>query len=138
MTPRENGAEMPQKKTLYDLGGQQRSILEIVWGTGGASVREVWDRLSPDRRLAYTSVLSAMQKLERMGWLRHRREARSYVYTAAVPRERATLEAARRFVHRVYRGDAVAMLRQLLTDPGIRAGSRPPLRTLVELRRNAA
>jgi len=129
---------MTEQRTFYDLGRQQQSILEVVWGSGGASVRKVWDHLSPDHKLAYTSVLSAMQKLERMGWLRHRRQARSYVYTAAHPRAEATLDASRKFVQRVYGGDVFKMMRQLLTDPDTRAGSRPSLRTLVELRHSAA
>ena len=127
-----------EKKTFYDLGQQQQRILETVWNRGGATVREVWETISPNRRLAYTSVLSAMQKLERTGWLRHDQVDRSYVYRATRPREVATLEAARKFVDLVYDGDTFAMLRQLHRAARVEGGPPPTLRALVDLRRSVA
>ncbi len=129
---------MHKNKTIYDLGDQQRAILEIVWAAGRATVREVWERLSADRPLAYTSVLSVMQKLEKSGWLRHESEGRCYVYRAACDRHESTLTALNKFVDRVYDGDPAGLLGQLYGQAGRVGRARPSLRTLVDFRRSAA
>ena len=51
-------------KTLYQLGDQHGRIIDILWHNDGATVREVWQELGGDSALGYTSVLSAVQKLE--------------------------------------------------------------------------
>ncbi len=127
---------MPQR-TLYELGEQQREIVEVVWTHGGATVREVQRSVAGGDRLAYTSILSAMQKLERLGWLRHERQARRYVYRVPFSRRQAELSATRKFLQRVYGGD----LATLLVDAAGNSfpdGTKPSLKSRVDLRRGAA
>jgi len=74
-------------KLLDDLGQLQRAVIEVVWELGEASVHQVRKRLACKKKLAYTTVLTAMQKLEKAGWLRHRTQGKSlYLYTDANPR----------------------------------------------------
>lgn len=127
---------MDREKTLYDLGTQQRRVVEIAWQRDGATVREVWEELSPDRRLAYTSILSTMQKLEASGWLSHTKSGRQYVYSVTRSKAEAEREALAKFIRRVYGGDPAPLLFQML-----RAGAgaqTPSLRTLVDLKREVA
>ena len=60
------------RKSLDHFGELQRAVIEVVWELGEASVRQVWKRLCRNKELAYTTVLTAMQRLERAGWLKHR------------------------------------------------------------------
>jgi hypothetical protein len=53
-----------QRKSLDDLGELQRTVLETVWDLREANVHQVRERLGKRKKLAYTTVLSAMQKLE--------------------------------------------------------------------------
>ena len=79
-----------ERKSWDDLGELQRAVLETVWELGEAGVHQVRERLNRrKKKLAYTTVLSAMQKLEKAGWLEHRAEGRSYVYAATQTREEA-------------------------------------------------
>ena len=52
------------------------------------TVNQVRDKLRR-KRLAYTTVLSVMQKLDKAGWLTHREEGRAYVYRPAMSRDEA-------------------------------------------------
>ena len=101
-------------KPLDDLGELQRTVLETVWELGEASVHEVRACLNRTRQLAYTTVLSAMQKLEKAGWLDHRAEGKSYVYFATQTREQAGAGSVRRLVKRLFDGDALAMFSHLI------------------------
>jgi BlaI family penicillinase repressor len=128
--------EMPIS-TLYELGAQQREIVEAVWSRGQASVRDVQQSVAGGDRLAYTSVLSAMQKLERVGWLRHERRARRYVYRVTFSRRQAERAATRKFLQRVYRGDLATFLADAAGSP-FPEKAKPSLRSRVDLRRGAA
>jgi predicted transcriptional regulator len=123
-----------RRKSLDDLGELQRAVLETVWELGEASVHQVRDRLNKMRKkkLAYTTVLSAMQKLEKAGWLDHRAEGRSYLYAATTSREQAGAGAAQRFIKRVFEGDAVTMFQHLIRESHLTADELRELRRLIE------
>ena len=74
----ENG--IMQRKSLDDLGELQRAVLETVWDLREANVHQVQEQLAKKKKLAYTTVRTAMQKLEKAGWLDHRAEGKTYIY----------------------------------------------------------
>jgi len=115
------------RKSLDDLGELQRAVLEAVWELGEANVHQVRERLARRKQLAYTTVLSAMQKLEKAGWLEHRAEGKSYVYLPKRSREEAGAGSVRQFLKRVFDGDAVAMFQHLIRESNL---SNEELRTL--------
>jgi predicted transcriptional regulator len=123
------------RKSLDDLGELQTAIMEMVWKLGEASVHQVRARLKRDPALAYTTVLSAMQKLEKAGWLRHRREGRTYVYRATRTRDQASTHSLRDFARRVFGGDAKLMFRSLLADDRLSDEDLAAIREMVERRR---
>ena len=101
-------------KLLDDLGQLQRAAIEVVWELGEASVHQVRKRLARKKKLAYTTILTAMQKLEKAGWLRHRNQGKSYVYLPTRSREEAGARSVRKFMERVFDGDAVLMFQHLI------------------------
>ena len=103
-------------KPLDNLGELQRTVLETVWELGEASVHEVRERLNRTKRLAYTTVLSAMQKLERLGWLKHRAEGRTYVYQPVQSREEEGTRSVKEFTKRIFKGDPLLLFQRLLDD----------------------
>jgi predicted transcriptional regulator len=120
------------RKSLDDLGELQRAVLETVWELGEANVHQVRERLAGRKQLAYTTVLSAMQKLEKAGWLRHRAEGKTYVYLPAQTREQAAAGSVRGFVNRVFAGDAVTMFQHLIRESKLSADDLGELKRLIE------
>ena len=116
---------------LDRLGPQQRSVLESVWRRQEATVRQVWQDVGADRSLAYTTVLTVMQRLERSGWLRRERRGRAHAYRAVLPRAVAHAEALRGFVEEVLGGgDALGVAR----NGGLGLSRFSCLRDLVDAR----
>ena len=66
--------------TGLGLGSLQSEVIEIVWELGEATVNQVIKRIAQRRPVAYTTVLVAMQNLERKKWLTHRSAGPAYVY----------------------------------------------------------
>ena len=103
-------------KLLDNLGELQRAVIEVVWELGEASVHQVRERLGRKKKLAYTTVLTTMQKLERAGWLRHRNHGKVYIYMPTRSREEAGSKSVRNFIKRVFDGNAVLMFQHLMRD----------------------
>jgi BlaI family transcriptional regulator, penicillinase repressor len=122
-------------KPLDDLGELQRTVLEMVWELGEASVHEVRERLNRTKQLAYTTVLSAMQKLEKAGWLNHRAQGKSYVYFATQTRDQAGAGSVRRLVKRLFDGDALAMFSHLIRTSDLSENDLLELRKMINERK---
>ena len=104
------------KKSLDHFGELQRAVIEVVWELGEASVRQVWKQLCRNKELAYTTVLTAMQRLERAGWLKHRVEGKKHIYLPTRTRAQAGVRSVRRFVQRMFDGNALMLFRQLVEE----------------------
>jgi BlaI family penicillinase repressor len=123
------------KKSLDHFGKLQRAVIEVVWELGEASVRQVWKRLCLKKELAYTTVLTAMQRLERAGWLKHRVEGRKNVYLPTRTRAQAGVKSVRKFVHRMFNGNALVMFRQLVEQGDLSDDELGELQKLINKKR---
>ena len=128
---------MPQPKPLHELGDLQRSVMELVWDRGEATVHELRDALSDgqERSPAYTTVLSVLQKLEKAGWVKHRSKGRTYLWSAARTRESEGRSSLGKYIDHVFRGDPLLLMQHLLADDRLGAGELDELRQMVEQRR---
>jgi predicted transcriptional regulator len=68
------------------LGHLERAVMDTVWQGGPYSVRDVQGKL-----VAYTTVMTTLDRLYKKGLVQRRREGRAFLYTAAL--ERHELEA---------------------------------------------
>lgn len=123
------------RQSLDNLGELQREVIEVVWRLGQASVHDVLGRLERKKKLAYTTVLTVLQKLEKAGWLEHRNEGKSYIYTPARSREEAGAGSVRGFLQRVFEGDAVAMFQHLIRESDLSDEELSELRTMIDEKR---
>jgi BlaI family transcriptional regulator, penicillinase repressor len=123
------------RKSLDDLGALQKAIMETVWEFGEATVQQVLGRIGRDRGLAYTTVLSAMQKLEKRGWLRHREEGRAYIYLPTRSREEESKSSLRKFIATVFGGDPLVLFQHLLDDEELSSTDLAALKKMIEKRR---
>src|SRR5206468_1576980 len=74
------------------------NCLNALWDLGEANVEEVRRTLSAEKPLAYTTVLTLLDRLARRGVATRRREGRTFRYTAAVERDTVRRLALNRFV----------------------------------------
>src|SRR2546422_4898490 len=67
------------------LGALEREILSCCWAHGALSVREGCALLTSP--VAYTTVMTTMDRLFKKGLLSRRKSGRAFVYTATATRE---------------------------------------------------
>ena len=90
--------------------------MKIVWGHGSATVRDVYEELLTRRKIAYTTVMTALKTLEQKGYLRTNQKDRAFVYEPTRPKNQVIRAMVRDFVERVFGGSARTLLVQLLEE----------------------
>jgi len=122
-------------KQLDDLGELQRNVIELVWELGEATVRQVRDEIRRKKKLAYTTVLTAMQNLEKSGWLKHRSEGKTYVYMPTRTREEAGGRSLKKFMDSIYDGNALLMFQHLMQQSDLTDNDLKELRKMIDDKR---
>jgi len=120
------------KKSLDHFGELQRAIIEIVWEQGEATVREVWERLRQKKEMVYTTILTSMQRLERDGWLTHRAEGNKHIYMATKTRAQAGAGSVRKFLHKMFNGNAALLFQQLVEEDELSDKELHELKRLID------
>lgn len=67
------------------LGHLESTVLEILWNRGESSVHDVIDLLS--RPLAYTTVMTTLDRLYKKGLLDRRKAERAFLYSPRLSRQ---------------------------------------------------
>jgi predicted transcriptional regulator len=75
-------------KSRRPLGDLERLVMEQLWASSDAlTVREVHERLSATRDLAYTTVMTVLDRLAKKRLTERERDGKAWRYRAAAPRE---------------------------------------------------
>ena len=111
---------------------RELAVMSVLWRLGSASVSDVRDAL--EEKLAYTSVLSALQTLEEKGYVRHEAEGRAYRYFPTVEAERAGGSALSRIRDSIFHGSAERMFAQMVADKKLSKKELEQMRQLLAKR----
>jgi len=71
-----NQRQIPRQ--AQPLGRLEYTVMEVLWGRGESNVRDVAERL--DRPLAYTTVMTTLDRLYKKGLLDRRKQERAFWY----------------------------------------------------------
>jgi predicted transcriptional regulator len=109
-----------------ELGAAQAEVLEVLWGWGSATVPELVEEIGGRRGVAYTTVLTMVQRLHRRGLVEREPEGRGFRYRPSRTRDELLADWSDELIDRLLGefGDvAVARLDARL------GGLNPELRT---------
>ena len=92
------------------INGREFAVLKLVWENGPLTVRQIREHLTTDEEIPYTSVLTLLQLMEQKGFLRHKREGKTYRYSARKTRQTMTRTLLRDFIARFFDGSPEALV----------------------------
>ncbi len=105
---------MPRRKSSdQSLTPLELEIMTVLWETGPANVQSVQARLTT-RNLAYTTVQTMLNVLERKGKVKRRLKDRAYFYQPIVSRANATSQAVGEILDRFFGGSADSLVLNLV------------------------
>jgi len=79
------GFRRPNEVASLALGKLERQVLEEAWRRGEVSVRDIY--VAFDERIAYTTLMTTLDRLFRKQILDRRKDGRAFFYSPAVSRE---------------------------------------------------
>jgi len=94
------------KGRLADL---ELECMKVLWRYPGASVAQVRAGLS--RPLAYTTVMTVLDRMSAKGLVERQKNGRAYLYTSALDLETARRSAVVRLAARFFENDPAALAR---------------------------
>lgn len=73
---------------MPQLGGLETKVMDVLWNTlSPLSVRQVHDSLTPTSDLAYTTILTVLDRLAKKGLAARTRAGKAWSYSAASSRQ---------------------------------------------------
>ena len=120
------------KPAREKLTPRELAIMQVVWDRGDATVRDVHEALSRQRRVAYTTVMTLMSILVTKGHLARKQDERAYVYSPARPRQQVVGRLVRDFVDRVFSGSAHPLLLHLVKNEKLSPAERAELKRVID------
>lgn len=117
-------------KSLTDL---QLDVMRALWTLGEGGVADIHEALREEgRELAPTTVATLLQRLERQGWVAHKRSGRQFVYRARITQKSAAKGALRRLLGSFFGGRASALTAQLLESEALSSEELGAIRKLLD------
>ncbi len=94
-------------------------IMQVIWRLGASSVSAVQEGL--EQRLAYTTVQTMLNILQKKGKLQRKLRGRAYEYSAVVTEAKASGHAVRDLVDRMFGGSSEELVMSLIKNRQIDA-----------------
>lgn len=96
------------------LGKLELQVMKLVWDSDTATVRDVWEKIYPEKRLAYTTIATVMRKLEGKGFLKHEDKDRTYVYRPAIDQNEVSQGLLGDLIDGLFDGSAAKLVNTLI------------------------
>lgn len=120
-------------KRDHELGEAELEVLRVLWDAGPLTVRDVMTRLHERRRkVAYTTVLTFLTRLEQKGFVSSDKDEQAYRYRARVTRESVTKTRVRALLDQLYDGAAAPMVLHLIESERFTSEEIERLRRLID------
>lgn len=119
------------------FGVLERDVLNVLWAANDLAVRDVQTRLG--RPIAYTTVMTTLDRLFKKGVLVRRQSGRAFLYSAAVTRDELQAQIASRVLAGLLKSQetsAVPVLSNLIDSVSLQDGGADLLETLETLVRD--
>lgn len=106
-------------------GPLELKCLQAIWRLGEANVKDVRDIITKDRKLAYTTVMTTLDRLEKKGTLKRKKSGKAFVYSAAMSEAELRQMAVQHLIDEYFDGSREDLLSYLHADNTASTASMP-------------
>jgi BlaI family penicillinase repressor len=111
-------------------------IMQVLWNNGPSTVQAVQQRL-PGEPLAYTTVQTMLNILQRKGKVKRKLLGKAYEYRPVLGREKALRDATSDMLDRMFGGSVEALLMSLVKSSQLDADKLAKVQKLIESQEQA-
>ena len=113
--------------------------MKVVWEKGRVTVRDVYEALRARRQIAYTTVMTMMNILDRKGFLKRiPGEDRAFVYEPARSQHTEMRAMVKEFLDRAFGGSANPLMLHLIEDKHLTEKDLDELRRAIRKKGSAS
>jgi BlaI family transcriptional regulator, penicillinase repressor len=98
------------------LSPLEQEVMKAVWSSGAATATDIQAALAPQRILKDSTVRTLLTRLEAKGYLRHKVDGRTFVYSSTEPPRSLAVRAVRQIVERFCQGSVESLLVGMVDD----------------------
>ena len=111
-------------------------IMQVLWNNGPSTVQAVQQSL-PGDQLAYTTVQTMLNILQRKGKVKRKLLGKAFEYRPVLSRDKALREAASDMLDRMFGGSVEALLMSLVKSNQLDADQLAKVQKLIERQEQA-
>ncbi|HTU27279.1 MAG TPA: BlaI/MecI/CopY family transcriptional regulator [Pirellulales bacterium] len=121
-----------KRRLLPELSPAQQQIMECIWQQGELSASEVRALLKPRREVARNTVRTLLERMEEKGWLKHREDGRTFLYSAAQAKQATLGGKIADIVERVCGGSPEMLMSALIDFRGLSQDELSRIRQMLD------
>ncbi len=103
-----------RRKGSSALTNLELQLMQVLWREGLSSVQQVQKSLAPSNDLAYTTIQTVLNTMERKGKVRRALVGRAYEYEATITKETILKQAVRELAERMFGGSSEDLVMSLV------------------------
>lgn len=119
-------------KDLAPLSRAQRELMELIWDKQEIGVQEATALMNEQRPVARNTVRTLLERMREKGWLTHRVDGRSYLYSPTVPREESLGQRVMDMVDKACGGNPEKLMMALLDYRGLSEEEAQRIRKMLD------
>jgi predicted transcriptional regulator len=120
-------------RTPQDVTETELALLQVLWDSGTATIRQLTERLYPGGGAAqYGTVQKLLDRLEAKGCVRRDRTPSAHTFTASIAREELIGRRLQDMAAKLCGGSLTPLLTHLVRTKRLSARERQELRDLIE------
>ncbi len=120
--------------TGTQLGRMQLLIMQVLWGKGRATAREITDGLNQSEAVAHSTVQTLLRGLEDKQAVAHEAEGRTFVFFPLVEEANYQQNATNDLIQRVFRGNVADLVAHLLKNEEVSSKELDEIRRMIDER----
>jgi len=122
-----------KKKHIRKLSPANFEIMKILWELGEVTVNDVFEAINSKRKekLRRTTIQVQMNRLEEYGWLKHRKEGRTFFYAAVREKQKTKRDIVNDVKNCVFGGSRTELVKCLFDNSNIKPEEIKQLRNFL-------
>ncbi|MFT4939716.1 MAG: BlaI family penicillinase repressor [Paraglaciecola sp.] len=109
---------MARSKSTQLTDGEQ-IIMEVLWENGEATVRDITNALSKEKKTAYTTVQTLCKILAEKGYADFRKEGKAFIYVPKITQKEARQSAFTTMLNKFFGGSPEVLAQHLVQETDI-------------------
>ena len=93
-----------------NLSNLEHLVMDVLWERGSATAEEVRLSLAERHFMKESTARTILKRLEEKGYVRHRVDGRTNIYSVAAAQSSVAANAVRRIIDRLYGGSVEGLL----------------------------